>query len=159
MQSKTYSNSTSSNFHCCPTSTAGQGNFQNPSTLFLSPLAHKQFIPVMGNIKNLWLKTERKVMIMVMVIIMVIIMVILDLNYSWYMIPDLCAKFCHSSIIRSVSRTTCPWWGYFEDIDGSWQENWRTWSSLTSWIRLGDQKEDTMKVLCQTNRQILLKFL
>ena len=58
----------------------------------------------------------------------------LSLISELFLIPNMCAKYQHSSMIRSVSRTSCPWWGYLEDIDGSWQETWRTGSSLTLWI-------------------------
>ena len=46
-------------------------------------------------------------------------------NCSWHLIPNMC-KLLHSSMNRSVSITSCPWWGYLEDIDGSWLETWRT---------------------------------
>ena len=35
-------------------------------------------------------------------------------------------KFCVDIFIRSVSRMGGPSWGYLEDVDGSWQETWRT---------------------------------
>ena len=38
---------------------------------------------------------------------------------SWSEVIDLCAKFQLSSMIRSVSRTTCPRSPYLEDVDGS----------------------------------------
>ena len=41
-------------------------------------------------------------------------------------------KFCVDIFIKSVSRMGGPLWGYLEDVEGSWQENWRTSSSLIS---------------------------
>ena len=37
-------------------------------------------------------------------------------------------------MIKSVSRTLCPWSPYLEDIDGSWLDTWIMGSSLMSWI-------------------------
>ena len=42
------------------------------------------------------------------------------------------AKHQLSSMIRSVSRTPHPRSPYMKDIEGSWLESWRMWSSLTS---------------------------
>ena len=53
---------------------------------------------------------------------------------SWYVVPNLCAKFQLSSMIRSVSRTPHPWNPYLEEVDGSWLGTWRMGSSLLSWI-------------------------
>ena len=69
-------------------------------------------------------------------------------NCSLCWILDLCTKFQHSSMIRSVSRTNCPWWGYLEDAEGSWQETWRTGSSLLSWMTLVEPKDHILKVSC-----------
>ena len=38
--------------------------------------------------------------------------------------------------IKSVSRRGGQEERYLEDVEGSWQETWRTWSFLTSWIML-----------------------
>jgi hypothetical protein len=56
------------------------------------------------------------------------------LEWSWYVILDLCAKFQLSSLIRSVSKT-------------DWLETWKLGSFLTSWIILGDPQEVILKVL------------
>jgi len=53
---------------------------------------------------------------------------------SWYVIFDLCAKFQHSSMNRSVSRTPPSSKSYLEDVEGSWLDTWRMGSFLTSWI-------------------------
>ena len=37
-------------------------------------------------------------------------------NCSWNCYPDLCAKFQHSRMNRSVSRTCCPSWGYWKTL-------------------------------------------
>ena len=58
-------------------------------------------------------------------------------------------KFCVDIFIRSVSRMGGPSCGYLEDVEGSWQETWRTRSSLMSWRTMFDPKEDTLKVSCQ----------
>ena len=57
-------------------------------------------------------------------------------------------KFHVDIFIRSVSRMGGPSWGYLEDIEGSWTETWRTWSSLMSWMILFYPQEDTLKVSC-----------
>ena len=38
--------------------------------------------------------------------------------------------------------------GDLEDIEGSWQETWRTGSSLMSWMTLFDPKDHILKVSC-----------
>ena len=49
-------------------------------------------------------------------------------------------KFHVDIFITSVSRMGDPSWGYFEDIQGSWKETWRTGSSLRSLMYLVDPK-------------------
>ena len=51
--------------------------------------------------------------------------------------------------IRSVSRMGSQEWGYLADVEGSWQDAWRTGSSLTSWMYLVASKHYILKVLCQ----------
>ena len=57
-------------------------------------------------------------------------------------------KFHVDIFIRSLSIMVGPSWGYLEDIDGSWQKNLRTGSSLMSWMTLFDPKKDTLIVSC-----------
>ena len=38
--------------------------------------------------------------------------------------------------------------GDLEDIEGSWQETWRTGSSMMSWMMFFYPKEDTLKFFC-----------
>ena len=57
-------------------------------------------------------------------------------------------KFRVDIFIRSVSRMGGPSWEYLEDVEGSWQETWRTGSSLTSWMYLVDPKNHILNVLC-----------
>ena len=38
--------------------------------------------------------------------------------------------------------------GSWEDFEGSWRETWRTGSSLTPWMTLGDPKDHILKVSC-----------
>ena len=47
--------------------------------------------------------------------------------------------------IRSVSRMGCHSFGYLVDVEGSWQETWKTGSSFMSWMTLFALKEDTLK--------------
>ena len=70
-------------------------------------------------------------------------------NCFWHWTSDVCTKFQLSSMIKSVSRTPCPWWEYLEDVESSWQETWRTGSSLTSWMYLVETKDHILKVSCQ----------
>ena len=56
-------------------------------------------------------------------------------------------KFSVNIFIRSVSRMGDSSWGYLEDNDGSWEETWRSKSSMMSWVTMFDPKEDTLKVL------------
>ena len=67
---------------------------------------------------------------------------------SWLTQRKTSWKFDVDIFIRSVSGIPCLWRGYLEDIEGSWQETWRTESSRTSWITLVKPKEDILKVLC-----------
>ena len=69
-------------------------------------------------------------------------------NSSRHLITNVCVKCQYSRVIRSGSRTPCPWWVHLEDVDGLYQKTWRTGSSLTPWITLDDTKEDILKVLC-----------
>ena len=59
-----------------------------------------------------------------------------------------------------ILKVSC-WWLYWkcvknggsfmwvlEDVEGSWQETWRTGSALMSWKYLVDPKHDILKVLC-----------
>ena len=38
--------------------------------------------------------------------------------------------------------------GYLEDIDDSWPETWRKWSSLMLWMMFFYLKEDNLRVSC-----------
>ena len=70
-------------------------------------------------------------------------------NYSWHWISSLCAKFQHSSMIRSVSRTS-PSSSVTKDIWGSWPETWRTWVVLDLIVIL-----DIEFLMCVPNFSIL----
>ena len=68
-------------------------------------------------------------------------------NCSWYMIPDLSAKFQLSTMIKSVSRTPSPWWGYLEMLrvpDRKLGGKCYPWHHR---YPLGDMKEDILRVL------------
>ena len=54
-------------------------------------------------------------------------------------------KFHVDIFIRSVSWRGGPSWRYLEDLEGSWQETWRTGSFLMAWMTMFDPKEDTLK--------------
>ena len=56
-------------------------------------------------------------------------------------------KFYVDISIGSVSGRGGQEGGYLEDVEGSWPETWRTGSSLTTWMTLGDPKDLILKVL------------
>ena len=57
-------------------------------------------------------------------------------------------KFCVDNFIISVTRIGGPSWGYLDNVEGSWQDTWRTGSFSMSWMTLFCPKEDTLKVSC-----------
>ena len=57
-------------------------------------------------------------------------------------------KFHVDIFIRSVSRMGGPLCRYLEDVESSWQETWRTESSLTSGMYLVDPKDHILTDLC-----------
>ena len=54
-------------------------------------------------------------------------------------------KFYVHIFTKSVSRMGVPLWGYFEVIEGSWLDAWRTGSSFMSYITLLDPKDHFLK--------------
>ena len=69
---------------------------------------------------------------------------------TWYTPRIISWKFSVDIFIGSVSSMGGALCVYLEDedVEGSWQETWRTGSSLTSWMYLVDPKDHILKVSC-----------
>ena len=57
-------------------------------------------------------------------------------------------NLCVDIFIRSVSRMGGPLCVSLEDVEGPWQETWRTGSSLKLWKYLVDTEDNILKVSC-----------